>query len=124
MGLMQYPTVKVIDPANAYIAAEARILAWGEMRRIAARSGCRLYEERVGLITKRFTARGDATQLERFVRLAWDSELLGPSFRKELASLCGAEPCECHTRLGNDFYFLPSGSCLRSDGKCNGDRDG
>jgi hypothetical protein len=31
------------------------------------------------------------------------------------------EPCDCHVRLGNDFYFLPTGSCLRKDGKCNED---
>lgn len=26
--------------------------------------------------------------------------------------------CECHTNMGNDFYFLPIGSCLRRDRKC------
>jgi hypothetical protein len=26
--------------------------------------------------------------------------------------------CECHENMGNDFYFLPKGSCLRRDGKC------
>lgn len=27
--------------------------------------------------------------------------------------------CECHERMGNDFYFLPTGSCLRADKRCN-----
>ena len=27
--------------------------------------------------------------------------------------------CDCHERLGNDFYFLPIGSCLREDKTCN-----
>lgn len=26
--------------------------------------------------------------------------------------------CQCHADMGNDFYFLPKGSCLRRDGKC------
>lgn len=26
--------------------------------------------------------------------------------------------CECHERMGNDFYFLPIGSCLRTDKMC------
>jgi hypothetical protein len=27
--------------------------------------------------------------------------------------------CDCHRRMGNDFWFLPTESCLRSDGVCN-----
>lgn len=27
--------------------------------------------------------------------------------------------CECHCRMGNDFYFLPMGSCLRKDKTCS-----
>lgn len=27
--------------------------------------------------------------------------------------------CSCHERMGNDFYFLPTDSCLRPDGVCN-----
>lgn len=27
--------------------------------------------------------------------------------------------CDCHGRMGNDFYFLPTDSCLRSDRTCN-----
>jgi hypothetical protein len=27
--------------------------------------------------------------------------------------------CECHRTLGNDFWFLPIGSCLRKDRECN-----
>lgn len=27
--------------------------------------------------------------------------------------------CTCHQMMGNDFYFLPTGSCLRPDKKCN-----
>lgn len=29
--------------------------------------------------------------------------------------------CDCHVKMGNDFWFLPTGSCLRQDGKCNRD---
>lgn len=28
--------------------------------------------------------------------------------------------CDCHKRMGNDFWFLPTGSCLRDDRRCNG----
>lgn len=27
--------------------------------------------------------------------------------------------CDCHKRMGNDFWFLPVGSCLRDDKTCN-----
>ncbi len=27
--------------------------------------------------------------------------------------------CECHVRMGNDFFFLPIDQCLRDDRKCN-----
>lgn len=27
--------------------------------------------------------------------------------------------CDCHRQMGNDFYFLPTGSCLRKDKTCN-----
>lgn len=27
--------------------------------------------------------------------------------------------CECHEKMGNDFWFLPIGSCLRKDKTCN-----
>lgn len=28
--------------------------------------------------------------------------------------------CDCHRRMGNDFWFLPTGQCLhRDDGVCN-----
>lgn len=27
--------------------------------------------------------------------------------------------CSCHVRMGNDFYFLPIGSCLRPDNTCD-----
>lgn len=27
--------------------------------------------------------------------------------------------CSCHKRMGNDFWFLPSGQCLRSDRACD-----
>ena len=30
--------------------------------------------------------------------------------------------CDCHTRMGNDFYFLPINSCLRADKICNKER--
>lgn len=30
------------------------------------------------------------------------------------------KPCPCHERMGNDFYFLPKGSCLFTDGDCVG----
>lgn len=33
------------------------------------------------------------------------------------------EPCDCLKRLGNDFYFLPTGSCLRTDKTCNNPGD-
>lgn len=26
--------------------------------------------------------------------------------------------CDCHKRMGNDFWFLPVGSCLRDDATC------
>ena len=36
----------------------------------------------------------------------------------------GPEPepyvCDCHARMGNDFWFLPKDACLhREDGVCN-----
>jgi hypothetical protein len=27
--------------------------------------------------------------------------------------------CDCLKQMGNDFYFLPLGSCLRPDKTCN-----
>lgn len=33
-----------------------------------------------------------------------------------------AEPeyhCDCHKRMGDDFWFLNVGSCLRSDATCS-----
>ena len=27
--------------------------------------------------------------------------------------------CDCHKRMGNDFWFLPIGSCLRKDKTCD-----
>lgn len=27
--------------------------------------------------------------------------------------------CDCHRRLGNDFWFLPTGSCIRRDSLCD-----
>lgn len=27
-------------------------------------------------------------------------------------------PCECELKMGNDFLFLPRGSCLRNDKRC------
>lgn len=31
--------------------------------------------------------------------------------------------CECHAKMGNEFWFLPTGSCLRTDKTCdNGGR--
>ena len=29
------------------------------------------------------------------------------------------EPCDCLSRMGNDFYFLPATVCLRADKTCN-----
>jgi hypothetical protein len=31
-------------------------------------------------------------------------------------------PCDCHERMGNDFYFLPAAVCLRADKTCNSPR--
>lgn len=31
----------------------------------------------------------------------------------------GQYHCACHVRLGNDFYFLPLGSCLRQSKQCD-----
>lgn len=31
--------------------------------------------------------------------------------------------CDCHRRMGNEFWFLPAQACLRSDKRCDeGDR--
>lgn len=30
--------------------------------------------------------------------------------------------CDCHKRMGNDFYFLPTGSCIRNDKRCTNAR--
>lgn len=30
----------------------------------------------------------------------------------------GGYHCWCHEAMGNDFFFLPMGSCLRADKKC------
>jgi hypothetical protein len=27
--------------------------------------------------------------------------------------------CACHKRMGNDFWFLPAGQCLRDDKTCD-----
>jgi hypothetical protein len=27
--------------------------------------------------------------------------------------------CDCHVHMGNDFFFLPRGQCLREDKTCN-----
>jgi hypothetical protein len=29
------------------------------------------------------------------------------------------EPCPCLQQMGNDFYFLPMGSCLFPDSPCD-----
>lgn len=84
MKTISYPKVRVIDPANAHISAEVRILGWSEMRDMARRAGCRIFEKRVGLITKKFTMRGSEAELQAFVCAAWDSEILGKQFREEL----------------------------------------
>jgi hypothetical protein len=34
----------------------------------------------------------------------------------------GGYQCECHRKMGNDFWFLPTGSCLRKDNTCEGSR--
>lgn len=34
-------------------------------------------------------------------------------------SMAFSDRCDCHARLGRDFYFLPTDSCLRPDAKCN-----
>lgn len=39
--------------------------------------------------------------------------------RVEQTIASGFFHCECHERMGNDFYFLPIGSCLRPDKTCN-----
>lgn len=75
--------VKVTGP-NPYISCSARIGAWAELRKLATRSGLKLREERIGLITKRFTLTGDGPELERFAELALDSEVIGRQFREEL----------------------------------------
>ncbi len=31
-----------------------------------------------------------------------------------------AELCDCHRWMGNDFYFMPAGECLRPNRICNG----
>ena len=37
-----------------------------------------------------------------------------------VANLCQpGYQCECHEKMGNDFWFLPIGSCLRKDKTCN-----
>jgi hypothetical protein len=37
-----------------------------------------------------------------------------------VANLCHpGVACECHAKMGNDFWFLPMGACLRKDRKCN-----
>jgi hypothetical protein len=27
--------------------------------------------------------------------------------------------CDCHIMMGNDFFFMPKGKCLRKDKTCN-----
>lgn len=27
--------------------------------------------------------------------------------------------CDCHKTLGDDYLYLPTGSCLRADKRCN-----
>lgn len=75
------PTLRVTDPANAFIAVTVRIAGWREVRRLVHWAGCKLEERRTGLITKRFTVTGDERSLNKFVALAWNSELLGRQFR-------------------------------------------
>ena len=38
--------------------------------------------------------------------------------QRERSVESGFYHCECHERLGNDFYFLPINSCLRKDNTC------
>ena len=38
---------------------------------------------------------------------------------REQSTASGFFHCECHERMGNDFYFLPMGACLRADKTCS-----
>lgn len=81
------PTLRVTDPDDMWIRCELRLLGWAAMRRLARCADCTLTEERIGLITKRFTVRGNAYELQNFVSAAWNDADLGPSFRKEIEAI-------------------------------------
>lgn len=48
----------------------------------------------------------------RSLRKATLEEILDPAVTL-------AVPCECLHRMGNDYYHLPRGQCLRADGHCS-----
>lgn len=76
------PRVKITDPARASIAIDACLGVWTKLRDYAHRSGCKLVEKRIGLITKRFTVTGDETALNGFIGRVWHDEYLGPELRR------------------------------------------
>jgi hypothetical protein len=39
--------------------------------------------------------------------------------RAEAATREDGYQCDCHQMMGNDFYFLPVGQCIRKDKTCN-----
>jgi hypothetical protein len=70
---------------DPFVAVTARFLAWPDVRDCAQSSGCKVEEQRVGLLSKRFKMTGSIPQLERFCELSWKRDL--PGFRKELTRL-------------------------------------
>jgi hypothetical protein len=68
----------------------------------------KLVKDVTALLEERETVSGLATKL---------ADLLG-NLKPEQSIASGFYHCECHERMGNDFYFLPTGSCLRKDKTC------
>lgn len=78
------PRIELDGTEKAAITVEARPGAWSEVRLLAKTAECRLTEEFVGFITKKFTMVGTEEQLQSFINLAWGNAILGDRFREAI----------------------------------------
>ena len=69
---------------DSHIVVTSMIGAWRELRKLAKIAGCTVTEQRAGLITKHFIFKGDEDQINSLAALFYDSEVVGPTFRKAL----------------------------------------
>jgi hypothetical protein len=92
MSLTQVPHLRIVDPDNAFFQVDLRIGGWHRLRVLADEAECILHERTVGLITRRFKITGDEDQMNRFLQLAWDDDILGLQFRTELRRMISKYP--------------------------------